>query len=246
MITGSGGSGTYTFTLTSAIGGSVSPASGSYTVFTPGSMTGTATLNVTDSSGNTTTGTIYVTGSGGGTGTLVLSPSGGSVAASGALNMTVTGGTAPYSWTVSSGGGYFTSASTSSTANTYYAPSTTQTVSVQVSDSAGNFGTATIYVSGTSATTSSCSGNFNMNLAGTAASLTVVQDASGNIGGYISISGSYAPIAGTCSAGTINFTNLYSGSPFTGSYFVNPSSNTLAMTGTFSYAGGTYNWIATQ
>lgn len=246
MLSVSGGSGSYTYNLSTSIGGTLSNTSGNSTVFTPGTTSGTVQVNVTDTSGNTGYATVFVTGTGGGTGALTISPLNTTLAASGATTFTVTGGTAPYYFTVTSGGGYFSAASSTTGSVVYYAPSTAQTVTVQISDSAGNSTTTSVYVSGTSTTASACGGTFNMNLAGTAATLQVIEDASGNVGGYISISGSYAPISGTCSAGTISFTNLYSGSPYTGSYFVNPSTNTLVMTGTFSYAGSSYSWFATQ
>lgn len=70
--------------------------------------------------------------------TLTLSPNPATVAVSGSLQLSPSGGTAPYTFTVISGGGYVSPSS--GTYTTYYAPSNSVTVEVEVTDSASNIG----------------------------------------------------------------------------------------------------------
>lgn len=228
-----GGVAPYTFTLISTIGGSLSTSSGSFTTFTAGSTAGTVQLSVQSSNGLSGIFVITVTG---GSSTLSVSPLNGTVAVNGALPFTVSGGTAPYTYTVlTSGGGYFQS-------NTYYAPGTAMTVTVRISDSANRTVQTNITVG--SGSTGSCAGNYSLNLSGYPGTMTILQSGN-NINGSMTIDGGTSNISGTCANGTINFTNTYSGSPYTGFYQVNPSNAAQTiMSGTFQWNGGTFSWFA--
>lgn len=233
VLTPIGGVGPYTFTLMTTIGGSLSTSSGTFTIFTAGSTSGTLQIAVTSSNNLTAIFVITVSGS---SGTLTVSPLNGTVAVNGALPFTVSGGTAPYTYTVlTAGGGYFQS-------NIYYAPGTAKTVTVQISDSASHSVQTNITVGSGSGGT--CSGNYSLNLSGYPGTMIILQSGN-NINGSMTIDGGTANISGTCVNGTVNFTNSYSGSAYTGYYYANPSNaNQTIMSGTFQYNGSTFSWFA--
>lgn len=235
-----GGVPPYTFTLQSAIGGTVVNNS-TYATFTAGGTTGSVRITVTDTANASVTATVTVAGA---PGALVVSPLTATVAAGGSVNYVVSGGVPPYTYTASAGtfvGAKFT------------APSSAQTVTVTISDSATHNVTATVTVTGggggTPPAAASCGGTYQLNLAGYPGTLSIVQSSSGTIAGSIQLTGygGAAAISGTCTAGgSITFTDLYSGSPYSGTYFVNPNTHKNVMTGTFTQSGSTYSWFAIQ
>lgn len=245
MLTPSGGTQPYTFALMSSIGGTLSQNSGTFTVFSAGSTPGSVQVTITDASNPAQTSVVMITVGSGTSGTLVVTPATTSVAVGGSDVITVSGGTGVYTYTATAG----TVSGTGSSA-TYIASGTVsgETVTITVQDSSGGMGTATITIGGTSSGALTCDGTFNMDLAGTSATLTLIEDANGNIAGNITIpSAGSAPVQGTCSGSTINFTNLYSGSPYTGSVIQNAANlSQIVMTGTFTYNGSTYSWTASN
>jgi len=131
-FTASGGEEPYTFSLASGTG-TLDSSSGAYTA--PAS-TGTMTIRVTDNNGDTADATVTVVDA------PVISPSTVSVAAGSNYTFTTSGGTAPYSYAVTSGtssitspGGVFTGAA-----------STVETATVTVTDNNGYTDTATVTV----------------------------------------------------------------------------------------------------
>lgn len=83
-------------------------------------------------------------------GTLQISPLNPSVAPGGSVTFTVTGGTPPYFYFVTSGSGTFNG-------NTYTAPSTTETDQIAITDSSGLSATTTVTVGAGSSSSSSSS-----------------------------------------------------------------------------------------
>jgi plastocyanin len=228
-----GGTPPYQFTLQSTIGGTVTGYT-TYATLVAGSIAGMVGVTVTDSAGASALATITVTAS---SGSLVVSPLSTTVAPGGTVSYSVSGGTGVYTITATAG---------SFSGNVFTAPSTAQTVTITISDNGGHTVQATVYVQGSAASTASCGGTFALNLAGYPGTLYIVQDSTGHIAGYLSLTGyGYAAaISGSCSAGNISFTDLYSSSPYSGTYFVNPNTNKTVMTGTFSDSSGTYSWFA--
>jgi len=131
-FTGSGGEEPYTFSLVSGTGSIVSSTG----VYTSPSATGTMTVRITDNNGDTADATITVVDK------PVISPSTISVAAGSSTTFTTSGGTVPYSYSVTTGtsaitspGGVFTGAS-----------NTVETAVVTVTDNNGYTDTATVTV----------------------------------------------------------------------------------------------------
>lgn len=244
-LTPTGGTPPYTFAMANSFG-SLSMSSGNYTVYTAPTSAGTAYISVTDSASNSTTFPITV-GSGSGT-QLALSPLNPSVAPGGSVSFSVTGGTAPYTYSVvTTGGGSFIS-------NTYTAPSTAGSYVIQVNDSVGNSAQTTVAV-GTSAVASSCEGKYNITITGgglatpDTGSLNLIEDSSGNLGGYLTLSGFTYPMSGTCSVGgttgTISMTNIDFNSTYSGTFTLNGSSGS-SLTGSAQLNGGSLaSWTAT-
>lgn len=247
MITPTGGTPPYTFTLMSSIGGYMSQPTGDFTTFMAGTTSGTAELQVTDSAAQTQIFPIEVgTGvSGLGGASLVVTPASTSVAVGGTDIITVSGGTGVYTYSANYG-----TLSGNSASATYIASGTVsgEIAQITVQDTAGDVGYATITIGGTAAGSLLCDGTFNMDLAGTSATLTLIEDANGNIAGEITVpSEGSAPVQGTCSGTSVSFTNLFSGSPYTGSVIQNAANLAeVIMTGTFTYGGSTYSWTASD
>jgi hypothetical protein len=196
-------------------------------------------------------GACSQSGSGGSSATaasaLSLSPI--TVTEGGTAYLYPTGGSSPYTFSVMSSGG--TLSSTVGVYTVYTAPSTAGTYYVLVTDAAGNSGYMTISVSsgtvstGTSITTTTttssnvCEGTFTANIAGTAGTMTLVQDSSGYVGGYLYLSGYYYPISGSCSGSSISLTNWDFGTTYTGTV------SSGAISGTMTVSDGTtYSWSA--
>lgn len=239
-ITASGGVAPYNFSLVSNIGGTLSGTTAVSTIFTAGTTTGLVQLQVTDAVQNNRIFFISVTnGTSGGT-TFSISPLNPSVAAGGTVIFTAMGGTAPYTYQVlTANGGSFQG-------STYFAPATAMSVIVSISDSAGHSLQTTVSVTGGTTQTDNCSGSYNLNLSGTPGYLVIQDDpTTGSFYGFMNINGSVANIQGTCKGGYINFTNSYSGSNYSGNYFINPNNPyQIYMAGNFQWNGSSYSWTA--
>ena len=239
-ISPTGGTAPYIFTL-QGTDGTLSSMSGSSTVFTAGSQGGIVYVLVQDSSNPAQQTQVSFTIAG-----LVVTPLTTTAAPSGTVSYMVSGGTAPYS--------YIASAGTFSGATLTIPASATngQVITVTIGDSAGHSIQATVTVStsggGGGTTSGSCAGTYTLNLDGYPGTMQLIEDANGNIGGYLQLTGyGYAAyIGGTCISGTISFTDSYSQSPYTGQYFTNPNTGKTVMTGSFSDSSGSYPWFATQ
>ena len=102
VFTASGGTGSYTWTLSSTNYGSIS-SSGNQATFTASGEAGTTTITVTDTNGASASATATYTGTSSTSSSLAVSPA--SATLSGVQNtvvFTASGGTSPYSWYVSS------------------------------------------------------------------------------------------------------------------------------------------------
>lgn len=125
QFSASGGTPPYSYAISSG-GGSIDPSSGLYTA--PES-TGTAEVSVSDATGISSSATVTI-GSGGTSNTLTLNPDQQTIAPGETLQFSVSGGTAPYTFSIISGGG-----TVNSQTGLYTAPSTASTVEVEVTDS---------------------------------------------------------------------------------------------------------------
>lgn len=256
-LTPTGGSGTYTFNLVNSIGGTLSQPTGASSIYTAPTTGGqTQQISIVDSAGQSVFFPITITGTSTG-GTISVSPLNGTVVPGGALPFTVSGGTAPYNYSVISGGGYFS-------ANTYYAPTTAQTVTVRIGDSAGASVQTNISVTGSgtgTGTVPNCGGTYSLTVSGVTGTLSIVEDTSGSIAGLITLPtydqyGNYlgpqsAGITGSCSytgaQGVMNFTNSFSHSVYSGTIYMNANTNKLAIFGNFVTTDrSSYSWSATQ
>jgi len=136
QFTASGGNGSYTWAVTST-GDTIGTvtAAGLFTAYTPG----TGNVVVSDSNGYTdTSGTITV-------GSMVISPNTKIMVKSTTQDFSVSGGTAPYTWTAS--GGATINAGPSTYTATFTAPSTTGNYTVGVEETgAGTASSGTIQV----------------------------------------------------------------------------------------------------
>jgi hypothetical protein len=124
-----GGLAPYVYTITSG-GGSFSG-----TTYTAAGTPETVTVQVADSLGETSSATVTIVAS------LVISPSTATIALGDTKTFSATGGMSPYTYSVLSGGGSFSSA--------VYTPASAGTVVVKVTDSLGDTSDATITVNGT-------------------------------------------------------------------------------------------------
>ena len=132
QLSASGGSGSgYTFTLTSAPSGATITSGGLYVA---GTSSGTSDVAlVTDSHGNTRSATIAVDAK------LAISPATKTVLAGSQVQFSATGGLAPYSYSVSGGGGI-------DSTGLYTAGASAGTDLITVSDSSGHTDVATVVV----------------------------------------------------------------------------------------------------
>lgn len=249
-ITVTGGSGTYTSGVATV--GTVLQSSNGYFTYTAPS-TGTAqtiTITVVDSAGTVGSIPIYLGGSGSGGGILTLNPLNPTIAISGTQMFSVSGGSGSYTWTLSGGGSL---SSTTGMSVTYLAPSYATTATITVTDITNSTitSTTTIMVSASGGITANCNGTWNANVGGVSATMSLVENSSGQIGGSLSfpgVSGStvYA-LSGSCTTSTINFTLVGDGSVFTGTFYYQVGGTSTMIYGSYNgSAGGTYNWSATH
>ncbi|MBI3556878.1 MAG: hypothetical protein HY074_11495 [Deltaproteobacteria bacterium] len=129
-----GGVTSYTFSITAG-GGSINSVSGVYTA--PG-ISGSATVTVTDSVGNTANAAVTINSA------LAISPASVSVPVGNIQNFTASAGVNPYSFSLFSGTG--TINVVSGTIESYLAPTTQGTATVRVTDNIGNIANATITI----------------------------------------------------------------------------------------------------
>ena len=88
-----------------------------------------------------------------------------------------------------------------------------------------------------------CEGSFNATLGVNTATMTLVEDGTGNIAGYLLLQGYYYALGGTCTGAAISFSNFTTGSQYTGT--VSGTGAAVSMAGTYIIPGGTpYNWTA--
>lgn len=245
-ITASGGASPYTFSVVGSVG-TIAPVTANTATYTaPTSGNTYVQINVLDAT--SATATLYLTLGSGGTGgtstVLNVSPLNSYVAPGGTLAFTVSGGTAPYY--------YVATAGSFSTTGLYTAPSTIQTVTATIYDSAGNSTQTSIYVgtTGSSGTyPGNCSGNFNLQIGTVQATLTLVEDTSGNIAGSISFTGYNVTdaVSGTCTGTTISFIRMPSGQQWVGNLIVNSNNTSQTfMTGTVQTSAGTQSWYGSN
>lgn len=178
---------------------------------------------------------------------LVAAASLSSVAPGGTVTFSVIGGTAPYTWSIQSGGGSMSS--TTGASITYTAGSNIGVAFLSVSDSAGNTANASVTIASTTTTTTSgnvCSGYYAATL-GTYAASFQFQTSGTTLTGYLSYAGYQYPLVGTCDSNAINFTLTTTNDTFTGSFVANTTSTRSSMQGTYNnvYFGTTQTWTAT-
>ncbi len=89
-----------------------------------------------------------------------------------------------------------------------------------------------------------CGGLYNATIAGaTGATLALVQDSSGALGGHLQLQGYLYVITGMCNGTTLTLTNLTTGSQYTGTIWTSGAARLLS--GTFTVPDGTrYDWSA--
>lgn len=238
MITASGGTGTYT-TYNASQGTLQLVGKGQYSYTAPTIVSGVAsvTISVSDSAGTTGVLTINVNGQSS-SNSLAVYTSQLPIPVGGTVQLSVQGGTGPYTWQITSGGGTLSS-NTGATVS-YTAPASTGSVGLTVSDSAGNSLSGSIPISGVSQQ-QTCSGYYAINAQGATGTLYLVPTGTGAVTGtLIYDGGSTANLSGTCTATAITFTtsdgSVYSG----GFYFTNLDPYIASMVGTFN--GG--QWVA--
>lgn len=246
QIVVSGGTAPYYFTILTA-GATAGTTAGTFTsnyYIAPTSLTSNpedVSVQINDSAGNTLPITIAVTGTSVAS-TLQISPVNQTVAPSGTLTFSATGGTLPYTYSVvTSGGGSFTG-------NIYTAPTTASTYTVQVMDAVGAVSQTSVIVSST-ASSGTCEGTYSLIVpTGTGTLDIVAQDSGGAFAGNIKTGSSVYSISGTCSltAGTITFSNNNTGYNYTGTIYESISSGSLSFSGNYTNGTTTYTWSATQ
>ena len=191
---------------------------------------------------------------------LTLAPMSSSVAPGGTTTVLVTGGTGVY---VNAGAvqGRLTQASVNSylyTAPTSLTLGSTDTLTV--SDSSGTVGTVVILLNGAAQsstatgaapfTNTSCQGMYTLNINGVSAAVSVYQNVSNQISGYMLINNYYYPINGSCSvvpgqtSGTLSFVNLIMNQTYSAA--VTSSGGRLVLTGNVQTSAATYNFTGTS
>lgn len=178
-------------------------------------------------------------------GALVATASSYTIAPYASSTLSVIGGTAPYTWTVSSGGTVNTNTGTSVV---FTAGASTGTGIINVSDSAGNSTSVIITISTSTSTSVSgnvCSGSYAATLGSYTGTFIFATGSSGALTGYLTYAGHTYPLTGTCTTSAISFTLTETGDAFSGTFVANSSSRS-SMTGTFYnvYLAKYMSWTA--
>jgi len=126
-----GGEAPYTYDLASGAG-TIDASSG---VYTAGSAAGTTMVRVSDHGGHSANAVVTVNGA------LGLTPAAATVAVGATIELTPTGGTAPYTLALDSGDGSF-----DPTTHIYTAPAAIGTATVSVTDTLGSKATVTVLI----------------------------------------------------------------------------------------------------
>ena len=180
---------------------------------------------------------------------LVAAASQSSVATGATTTFSVIGGTGPYTWTITSGGGTLSSSTGSSVIHT--ASNSAGMVYLSVRDSLGSSATASVNVVGGGTVNPTagkiCSGNYAVTL-GTYAATATLQTSGTTLSGVLNYAGYPFALTGTCTAGGVSFTLTETGDTFNGTFAANAGgSPRAAIAGTYTnvYYGSTQNWTAT-
>jgi hypothetical protein len=131
----------------------------------------------------------------------------------------------------------------------------TITMSGSASNQTGSGGAAawtatsqTAAVTVSAPTSNSCQGTYTATVGPNPGQILFVQDGNNKIAGVMQLNVGtqifYYSLSGTCSGGSINFTNITTGSPYSGT--VSFTSSGASMSGTYSANSTTYNWSATR
>ena len=219
----------YTFSIISGTG-TIDSSTGAYTA---PAISGSATIQLADSYGNTVTAPITITSP------LSLSPSAKSMAVNNTFSFTGVGGTTPYTYSIQSGGGSIDSS------GLYTAPAAAGSAVVKVTDNLGATATANITINAALAiapsapTTSSITGSIFFSASGGVA--PYVFSVSSGSGTIDSSSGSYtAPVGAGTDIVTVtdSFGNAVSTTVtvVTG-LGINPAGVTIVASSTYTFAG---------
>jgi hypothetical protein len=99
-------------------------------------------------------------------------------------------------------------------------------------------------------TTNSCQGTYNATVGTNSGQILLVQDGNNKIAGVMQLNyvatGQvfYYSLSGTCSGGSVSFTNVTTGSTYSGT--VSFTSSGASMSGTYNANSTSYNWSATR
>lgn len=181
---------------------------------------------------------------------LVAAASQPSVAAGATTTFSVIGGMAPYTWSITSGGGTLSSSTGASVIHT--ASSSAGMAYLRVSDSSGNSATASVNVVAGGGTVNPnvgkvCNGNYAVTL-GTFSATATLQTSGTTLSGVLNYAGYPFALTGSCTTGGVSFTLTETGDTFNGTFAANSSgAPRAAIAGTYTnvYYGSTQNWTAT-
>lgn len=93
-------------------------------------------------------------------------------------------------------------------------------------------------------TSNSCQGTYNATIGPNSGQILLVQDGNNKIAGLMTIQGFYYSLSGTCSGTSVSFTNVTTGSTYSGTATFTSTGATLS--GTYNVNSTTYNWSATR
>lgn len=175
---------------------------------------------------------------------LVAAASSSSISTGQTVTFSVIGGTAPYTWIVTSGGGTLDSSTGASVL--YTASNSAGLVYVSVTDSLGATTSVSVNVASTSSTSAyTCNGNYSGTLGSHAASFQFTTNGTA-LTGYMVYAGYKFALTGTCGASGVSFVLTSAGDTFTGT-FGTPTGALAPISGTYlnAYTGTTQTWTAT-
>jgi hypothetical protein len=181
---------------------------------------------------------------------LVAAASQPNVAPGATVTFSVIGGMAPYTWSITSGGGTLNSSTGASVI--YTASSSAGMAYLRVNDSSGNSATASVNVVVGGGTINPnagkvCTGNYAVTL-GTFSATATFQTNGTTLSGVLNYAGYPFALAGSCNSGGVTFTLTETGDTFSGTFAANSGgAPRAAIAGTYTnvYYGSTQNWTAT-